>query len=347
MSAGDGGHGLPPGGAAADERWMQRALDLAVRGRGRTSPNPLVGCVLVRDGREVGAGFHERAGGPHAEVVALAQAGDRARGATAYVTLEPCAHTGRTGPCADALQVAGVSRVVAAMADPNPVAAGGCDRLRAAGVAVDVGVLGDRAARQNEVHLHAVSTGRPFVTAKAAASIDGRVAAADGTSRWLTGEAARSQGHRLRAEADAVVVGSGTVLADDPELTVRLPGYDGPPPLRVVLDRRGRVAAGARVLDDRAPSVVLGCDLPEVLKDLWDREVRAVLVEGGPTVLSAFLDAGLVDRLVVHVAPLLLGPAARPVVDTGPSGLAGAVRWRLDDLTRAGDDVLATYHPDR
>lgn len=346
MATRDGGSGLPSAGAA-DERWMARALELAERGRGRTSPNPLVGCALVRDGRAVGEGYHARAGGPHAEVAALEQAGEAARGATAYVTLEPCAHTGRTGPCVDALVDAGVARVVVALADPNPVAAGGTERLRSAGIAVDTGVLEARAARQNEVHLHAVATGRPFVTAKAATSLDGRVAAADGTSRWLTGEPARAGAHALRAEADAVVVGSGTVLADDPQLTVRLPGYDGPQPLRVVLDRRGRVPATARVLDGSAPSLVLGAELPEALKELWERDVRAVLVEGGPTVLTAFLAAGLVDRLVVHLAPLLLGPAARPVVDAGPSGLDDATRWRLARIDRADDDVLATYYPAR
>ena len=240
---------------APSARWMRRALDLAERGRWTVSPNPLVGCVLVRDGEVVGEGWHERAGQAHAEVRALDQAGDRARGADVYVTLEPCAHQGRTGPCSAALLRAGVARVFVALADPNPLAAGGGEALRAAGIAVEVGLGQDEARRQNEVFLHALATGRPLVVVKAAVSLDGRIAAADGTSRWLTGEAARQRVHRLRAEVDAVVVGSGTVLADDPALTCRLEG--APQPLRVVLDGRGRTPPDASLLDAAAPTLVL------------------------------------------------------------------------------------------
>ena len=340
-------HSRPQTVDRADERWMARALQLAENGRGSVSPNPLVGCVVVRSGRVVGEGHHERPGAPHAEVVALADAGAEAAGATAYVTLEPCDHFGRTAPCTQALLDAGIVRVVAALADPNPEAAGGTERLEARGVQVDVGVLAEQAARQNEVFLHTVATGRPFVTAKAATSLDGRIAAADGSSRWLTGEETRRLAHELRAAADAVLVGSGTVLADDPQLTVRLDGRSGEQPLRVVLDRRSRVPASARVLDGAAPTVVLGADLPEALKELWDRDVRAVLVEGGARVLSAFLDADLVDKLVLHVAPLLLGPAGRPLTETGPSTLAEAGRWQLADVDRCDDDVVATYYPRR
>jgi diaminohydroxyphosphoribosylaminopyrimidine deaminase / 5-amino-6-(5-phosphoribosylamino)uracil reductase len=333
----------------ADEQWMRRALELAAKGRGTTSPNPMVGCVLVRDGALVAEGWHAVAGGPHAEAAALAAAGARAAGATAYVTLEPCAHVGRTGPCAPALVDAGVRRVVVALADPNPQAAGGTDLLRAAGVEVEVGVCAEEAARLNEVFLHGIATGRPFVIAKAAVSLDGRIAAADGTSQWLTGETARRRAHQLRAEVDAVLVGSGTVLADDPQLTCRLPGFDRGQPLRVVLDRRGRVTRAHRVLDTAADTVVLGedaRDLTTVLRTLWDREVRSLLVEGGAKVLHSFLVEGLVDRLDVHVAPLLLGDAGRPLL-AGPwaETLAEAPRFVLDNLERAGEDTLLSLRP--
>jgi diaminohydroxyphosphoribosylaminopyrimidine deaminase / 5-amino-6-(5-phosphoribosylamino)uracil reductase len=245
----------PQAAPVEDSRWMRRALELAERGRWTVSPNPLVGCVLVRDGEVVGEGWHFRAGGPHAEVAALEAAGELAAGATAYVTLEPCGHAGRTGPCTQALLAAGVSRVVAAIPDPHPEAGGGAAMLRADGVRVDVGVLAEEARRQNAVFLHGVAAGRPYVTLKLAVSLDGRIAAADGTSRWLTGPQARRHAHALRAEADAVAVGSGTVLADDPLLTVRLDGYAGPQPLRVVLDRRVRTRPSHRVHEASAPTL--------------------------------------------------------------------------------------------
>ena len=324
---------------------MRRALALAERGRSTVSPNPLVGCVLVAGEQIVGEGFHERAGGPHAEVAALAAAGDRAQGATAFVTLEPCDHTGRTGPCTQALIAAGISRVVVATADPNPEAAGGAATLRAAGVAVELGLLGDLARAQNEVFLFGLTHQRPFVIAKIAASLDGRIAAADGTSRWLTGPAARRRVHQLRAEVDAVLVGSGTVLADDPELTVRLDGATAAPPLRVVIDRRGRVGTHHRVTNDAAPTLIAAePTLDAVLAGLHARGVRSVLVEGGSEVLAAFLRDGLVDRLHVHLAPVLLGEQGRPVV-AGPwaSTLADAPRLSLSSVEREGDDVLLTY----
>lgn len=335
-----------------DEAAMRRALDLAARGRMTVSPNPMVGCVVVADGQIVGEGFHERAGGPHAEIEALAAAGEQAWGATAYVTLEPCDHTGRTGPCTAALLEAGVGRVVVATPDPNPEAAGGADTLRAAGVAVEVGLLGDAARRQNRAFLTAVATGRPFVRAKAAVSLDGRIAAADGTSQWLTGPEARERVHRLRAEVDAVVVGSGTVLADDPALTCRLDGYDGEQPLRVVLDRRGRVSSDARVMAGggrrKGPAAVILSepDLDAVLKTLWDNDVRSVLVEGGAAVLHAFLAQGLVDELELHVAPVLLGEAGRPLL-VGPwaTTLDAAPRFRLEDVVQAGDTAVLTLAP--
>jgi diaminohydroxyphosphoribosylaminopyrimidine deaminase / 5-amino-6-(5-phosphoribosylamino)uracil reductase len=331
----------------SDEQWMRRALELAERGRGTTTPNPMVGCVLVRDGAVVAEGWHEFAGGPHAEVVALQDAGARAAGTTAYVTLEPCNHVGRTGPCAPALLEAGVARVVVALADPNPQASGGLDVLAAGGVEVEVGVGAEEARRQNEVFLHGIATGRPLVVAKAAVSLDGRIAAADGTSQWLTGEAARRRAHQLRAEVDAVLVGSGTVLADDPHLTCRLPGFRGRQPLRVVLDRRGRVTDAHRVRDDSAETLVLtDADLPAVLKVLWDRDVRSVLVEGGSQVLHSFLSDGFVDRLQIHVAPVLLGDRGRPLL-AGPwaATLADVPRFMLDGVEQAGDDALLSLRP--
>lgn len=366
----------PADGPAGDERWMRRALALAERGRWTVSPNPLVGCVLVRDGQAVGEGWHGHAGGPHAEIAALEAAGERARGATAYVTLEPCAHEGRTGPCTVALIEAGVRRVVVAAADPHPEAAGGADALRLAGVEVELGLLAAEAGRQNEVFLHGLATGRPFVTLKLAVSLDGRIAAADGSSRWLTGDEARERAHGLRAEADAVLVGSGTVLADDPHLTVRIDGYRGRQPLRVVLDRRGRTRPSHRVHDRSAPTlcaVGADCDrgaraalgsagvplvevpadagdggLRTVLDALWARRVRSVLVEGGASVAGAFLTAGLVDRLVAHVAPLLLGPTGRPAVEGLLVGtLERAPRWDLADVEQVGGDAILTGYPSR
>lgn len=366
---------------------MRRALDMAERGRGTVSPNPLVGCVLVVDDEVVGEGWHAVPGGPHAEIVALQAAGARAAGAVAYVTLEPCAHTGRTGPCAEALLTAGVSGVVAALQDPNPVAAGGADRLRAAGVPVRLGVLAAEAARQNRVFLHTLATGRPFTVLKSAVSLDGRIAAADGTSQWLTGPAARERAHLLRAEADAVLVGSGTVLADNPRLTVRLPGYRGHQPLRAVLDGRGRVPPNARVFGAEAPTLLLtslgaasaarrrlseamgereaangqvhdinvvavpagpdgALDLHAVLAELYRRDVRSVLVEGGAAVAGALLKAGLIDELVCHLAPLLLGERGRPLLAGDLVGtLADAQRFQPVDVEVVGPDVLLTLTP--
>jgi diaminohydroxyphosphoribosylaminopyrimidine deaminase/5-amino-6-(5-phosphoribosylamino)uracil reductase len=361
----------------AEHAAMRRAVDLAARGRRTVAPNPTVGCViLVSDsagGTTVaGEGWHERAGGPHAEIAALAAAGDLARGATAVVTLEPCAHHGRTPPCTDALLAAGIARVVIAVLDPNPAAAGGAEILRAAGVSVETGVAAEEAADGNAPWLTVVRTGRPFVTWKYAATLDGRVAALDGSSRWITSPRARADVHRLRAEHDAVAVGIGTVLADDPQLTVRGvegasgpgpgPGGPGGQPLRVVVDSRGRTPAGARVLDGAAPTLVAvgpgarppagadtvvlppapgGLDLPALLADLLARDCRSVLLEGGPTLAGSFIEAGLVDRIVGYLAPALLGgPAAYPVLGgSGAAGIADATRLRLTDVTRVGPDL--------
>lgn len=359
----------------ADERWMRHALALASGSARAVRPNPLVGCVLVRAGEVAGEGRTAPPPGPHAEVVALRAAGDDARGATAYVTLEPCAHTGRTPPCTEALLSAGVARVVVAARDPHPLAAGGAERLREQGVEVTTGIAEDAARHQLRVFLHEVAHCRPFVTLKAAVSLDGRIAAADGSSQWLTGPAARARAHALRAEVDAILVGSGTALADDPRLTVRLgdateAGAE-PPPLRVLLDGRGRVTGG-HLLDGTAPTLVVTAagpehpaagrtnvdvvtvarngggrlDLPSALALLHDRGVRHLLVEGGAAVAGDLARRGLVDELVIHLAPLLLGGGGRPLVEgDGIATLAGAFRFVPTAVGRADDDTLLTLAP--
>ncbi len=324
---------------------MRAALAASTAVLGTTSPNPAVGAVVLdADGALVGTGASAPPGGPHAEVRALAQAGDRARGGTAVVTLEPCRHTGRTGPCTTALLEAGVARVVVACADPTALAGGGAQLLRDAGLDVVTGVLEDDAALGPlEGWLTAQATGRPFVTWKYAATLDGRSAAADGTSRWITGESARADVHRLRAEVDAVLVGVGTVLADDPQLTVR--PDPGRQPLRVVLDRTGRTPPSARVHDGAAETLVLDAPPREALVALQERGVVSVLLEGGPTLAGAFLAEGLVDRVVGYVAPALLGDGLPALVGAGVGTIKDAVRLRLDDVARFGDDVRLVLRP--
>ncbi|MGN6331780.1 MAG: bifunctional diaminohydroxyphosphoribosylaminopyrimidine deaminase/5-amino-6-(5-phosphoribosylamino)uracil reductase RibD [Motilibacteraceae bacterium] len=335
---------------------MRRAIELAARGGPATRPNPEVGCVVLdAAGQVAGEGWHERAGAPHAEVVALAAAGSRARGGTAVVTLEPCAHTGRTGPCTRALLDAGVARVVYAVADPTALAGGGAQVLAAAGVDVVGGLLAAEAAQGNERWLTSVREQRPWTTWKFAATLDGRSAAADGTSRWITSPEARADVHRLRGEMDAVVAGVGTVLADDPQLTVRDVAVQpaGPQPLRVVVDTEGRTPAGARVLDDAAPTWVataaeLGrgpdgrVDLVALAGELHRRGVQSVLLEGGPTLAGALLRVGLVDRVVGYVAPALLGAGPAALADAGIGTIADALRLELDDVTRIGADLRLT-----
>jgi len=330
-----------------DETAVRSALAASSRVFGTTSPNPPVGAVaLDPDGALVGSGASAPPGGPHAEVNALREAGERARGGTVAVTLEPCRHTGRTGPCTQALLAAGVRRVVVACPDPTKLAGGGAQELRAAGVEVVEGVLEDEAAHGPlEAWLTSQRTGRPYVTWKYAATLDGRSAAADGSSRWITGEPARADVHRLRAEVDAVLVGVGTVLADDPQLTVRTP--DGAPqpgrqPLRVVLDRSGRTPSGARVHDGAAETLVLDLEPLAALAELQARGVVSVLLEGGPVLAGAFLRAGLVDRVVGYVAPALLGAGPAALADAGVGTIKDAVRLRLDDVARLGDDVRLT-----
>ena len=331
---------------------MARARALGETVLGTTSPNPAVGAVVLdAGGRVVGEGATSPPGGPHAEVHALAQAGERARGGTAVVTLEPCAHTGRTGPCADALLAAGIARVVVAVPEPTALAVGGTARLRAAGVDVVEGVeQAEAEAGALAGWLTGVRESRPFVLWKVASTLDGRVAAADGTSRWVSGPDARAEVHRLRAGCDAVLVGSGTALLDDPQLTVR--DADGVPadrqPLRVVLDRRGRLPETARVLDGAAPTHVSRAGTPaELLAELFERDVRRVMLEGGPTLAAAFLRAGLVDEVVLHVAPKLLGAGATLVGDLGISTMGQALDLHVVGLTSLGGDVGLRLRPAR
>ncbi len=328
---------------------MRRALALAASPGVPTGPNPRVGCVLLGpDGGTVAEGHHRGAGTPHAEAAALAAAGENARGTTAVVTLEPCNHTGRTGPCAPALVAAGVVRVVYAQTDASPVAAGGADALRAAGVDVEGGLLAAEAGQLNPYWTFAVASGRPFVTLKTASTLDGRVAAADGSSRWITSAESRADAHRLRAEVDAVVVGTGTVLADDPHLTAREGGSDGPAlpaarqPLRVVVGTR-ELPPASRVLDDAAPTLVLRThDTASVLATLAGRDVQHVLVEGGPTLAGAFVASGLVDRVVAYVAPVLLGEGRPALGPAGIGSIGAALRLETEDVTRFGPDVRIT-----
>ncbi|THC51014.1 bifunctional diaminohydroxyphosphoribosylaminopyrimidine deaminase/5-amino-6-(5-phosphoribosylamino)uracil reductase RibD [Streptomyces sp. A1499] len=343
---------------------MRRALALSALGLGATSPNPVVGCVVLDASGEVaGEGWHQRAGGPHAEVNALRAAGGRARGGTALVTLEPCNHTGRTGPCAQALIEAGVARVVYAVSDPNPAATGGAETLRAAGISVEQGLCEAEAAEGNAAWLTSVRLGRPHVTWKYAATLDGRIAAADGTSRWITSAEARADVHRLRAECDAVVVGSGTQRADDPHLAVR--GVAGAvQPLRVVVDTSGTaVTPGARVLDDAAPTLIAvaddvtpavtaetvrlrradgGLDVPALLDALHSRGVRSVLLEGGPTLAGAFVAAGAVDRVVGYLAPALLGAGPAALSGGGITTITQALRLDVSEIRRLGPDLRIT-----
>ncbi|MFD5030580.1 bifunctional diaminohydroxyphosphoribosylaminopyrimidine deaminase/5-amino-6-(5-phosphoribosylamino)uracil reductase RibD [Streptomyces sp. NPDC058405] len=346
---------------------MRRAVVLAARGLGSTRPNPVVGCVILdASGQLAGEGFHQRAGGPHAEIHALRAAGERARGGTAYVTLEPCDHTGRTGPCSQALVDAGVARVSYAVADPTPQATGGAGTLRAAGVTVERGLLAEEAEAGNVAWLTSVRRGRPHVVWKYAATLDGRIAAADSTSRWITSPEARADVHRLRAEADAVVVGSGTARSDDPHLAVR--GIKGAvQPLRVVVDTEATaVRPGARILDDAAPTLIAvaedadashlpevvrlpraahGLDIPALLAALHERGVRSVLLEGGPALAGSFVAAGAVDLVVGYLAPVLLGAGPTALADAGITTIAEALRLRMTESVRIGTDLRITAVP--
>ena len=313
---------------------MAAALTIAERGRGRTVPNPTVGCVMVADGRVVGRGWTQPGGRPHAEAMAIDQAGEKSRGATAYVTLEPCAHVSARGPaCADLLIAAGVSRVAYAIEDPDPrTAGGGAARLAAAGVAVTPGLLADAATRTAAGFLARQRTGRPYVTLKLATSLDGRIALPDGESRWITGPEARAHAHLERSRHEAILVGRGTMITDAPRLDVRLAGLEGRDPRRIVLSRR----------ENEHPEAWEAIPSPEAIATLDG--VDHLLVEGGAGTAAAFLRADLVDRLLLYRAPILIGEGRPALDDIGIRSLAGAHgRWRLRDARQLGSDRLEVY----
>jgi diaminohydroxyphosphoribosylaminopyrimidine deaminase/5-amino-6-(5-phosphoribosylamino)uracil reductase len=361
---------------------MRRALELAARGWGRVSPNPLVGCVLVRDGRVVAEGWHEGPGTEHAEAMALRLAGDRAAGATAFVTLEPCDHHGRTPPCARALIDAGVEGVIAATGDPNPIVDGsGFRALRDAGLTVEDGLFGQEAIRQNVAFRTHVRTGRPFVILKMASSLDGKAAARDGSSRWITGEEARADVQELRAWSDAIVVGSGTALADDPRLTIRDPAVAlARPPIRVVVDPSGRVPGDRRVFDAAAATLVAtteltptsrrqewvdagadvavldrdatgGVSLPALVEMLGKRDVQGLMLEGGPTLAWSAVRDGVVDQVVLYLAPMLVGGqgATGWLAGGGFAPIGRAASVDIVSIGYVGPDVkvVADVHRDR
>jgi len=358
-----------------DNKYMKRALNLARLAQGRTSPNPIVGAVLVKDGEVVGEGYHLRAGRPHAEINALNQAGEQARDATLYVTLEPCSHYGKTPPCVDAVIAAGVKRVVVAILDPNPRVAGqGVNRLRKAGIEVRVGVLEEEARRNNEFFFKYITWGIPFVTLKSAMTLDGKIATYTGDSRWVTGEDSRRFVHQLRNVYDAILVGIGTVIKDDPLLNTRLEVEGRRDPVRVILDEKlqlpldSQIAASAAqqstlvftsnqaseeraaLLEDRGIKVIAidsdGDKLPldAVLKALGKREIMSLLVEGGGQVNASFLKAGLVDKVYWFIAPKLCGGnrAPSPVGGRGVARMAEAVRLTSYNIDRFQEDILIT-----
>jgi diaminohydroxyphosphoribosylaminopyrimidine deaminase/5-amino-6-(5-phosphoribosylamino)uracil reductase len=361
--------------SANDHALMARALRLAERGLFTTQPNPRVGCVIARDGEVIGEGWHERAGEPHAEVFALRAAGTRARGATAYVTLEPCAHHGRTPPCADALIEAGIARVVAACEDPNPHTNGsGLRRLREAGIAVQSGLMRETAGELNRGFFSRIECGRPWVRVKLAMSLDGRTALGSGASKWITGEAARADVQRWRARSSAILTGAGTARADDPRLTVRLPeGKAFQPPLRIVLDAKlDSLPAGANLLDGSAATLVLHApdatprdrrharaelaavpvdaqgrfDLVALMHWLAQREVNELQVEAGPSLCGALFDAELADELLLYVAPVLLGDLARPLLHLPAlHDMAARKALRVVDQRMLGTDIRLLLRP--
>ncbi|PKH70156.1 bifunctional diaminohydroxyphosphoribosylaminopyrimidine deaminase/5-amino-6-(5-phosphoribosylamino)uracil reductase RibD [Stenotrophomonas sp. Betaine-02u-21] len=356
--------------SALDHLHMASALRLAERAAYTTRPNPMVGCVIAHGEQVVGHGWHQRAGGPHAEVFALREAGEQARGATAYVTLEPCAHFGRTPPCALALIEAGVSRVVAALRDPFPqVDGGGFDLLRAAGIEVHEGLMAMQARELNRGFLSRVERGRPWVRVKLAASLDGRTAMADGSSKWITGPAAREDVQHWRARAGAILTGADTVLADDPMLTVRLPGVDVQPPLRVVLDARLRSLECTRVREGGAPTLYLHdpaitapdaadaqfasvpsvggrLDLGAVLALLAAQGVNEVHTEAGATLAGALMSGGWIDELLLYQAPTLLGEQGLPLLSgLGIQAMTQQLRMQVIEQTRVGEDQRVLLRP--
>lgn len=359
--------------SAIDHAMMAHALQLAERGAYTTRPNPMVGCVIARKDKIVGEGFHVRAGEAHAEVNALAQAGEKARGATAYVTLEPCAHMGRTPPCADALVAAGITRVVAACRDPYASVDGeGFRKLMASGVLTETGLMQEAGRELNRGFFSRIERGRPWVRVKLAMSLDGRTGLASGESKWITSRAARADVQTWRARSSAILTGSGTVLADDPQLTARL-SDDSPvqAPLRVVLDTRGRLTSRQRVFDDAAPTLAVhaldiipdyadaiaafavprddeGLDLHATLSQLAQREINEVQVEAGATLCGALFRDGLVDELLLYIAPVLLGDKGRPLLaGLGINLMSDRHNLRLIDTRQLGPDLRLLLRPER
>ena len=354
-----------------DEQYMRQALDLARNGRGRTSPNPVVGAVIVKDEMVVGRGWHQKAGTAHAEIHALAEAGSAAKNATIYVTLEPCCHQGRTGPCTEAILAAGIERVVVAMVDPNPLVAGcGISRLRERGLTVDTGVLSDEAAQLNAPFIKWISCSMPFVTMKNGISLDGKIATQTGESRWITGAESRLEVHRMRNMSDAIITGIGTVLADDPELTTRLP-EGGKSPVRVVLDRMARTPVGAKILNIQAAPTIIAVsaaspqerrdalaaagaevlivpetegklDLAFLLRSLGQRCLTNVMVEAGGSLNSSFLFGNYVDKVVLFIAPKIIGGsgAPGPYGGTGCCALSDAVELEDMIVRHLGEDLM-------
>ncbi len=348
-----------------DRDYMERALALAELAKGRTSPNPLVGCVVVKDDEIIGEGYHEKAGEPHAEVVALRDAGD-VSDATVFVTLEPCCHEGRTPPCVDLLRERKPKRVIAAMEDPNPKVAGcGIEALREAGVDVSVGLLEDQARVQNEVFIKYITTGLPFVVAKCGMSLDGKIATRTGDSRWVTGEESRKQVHQIRNQVDAILVGSRTVMLDDPSLTTRLPQDNTKDPIRVILDSSEYLGSDRKVftIESNAPTWIAvaekreiegvdeiikvptgsgGLDIEFLMRELARREVTSVLIEGGGTTLGSAFESGIVDKVMFFVAPKIIGgrEAVSAVDGIGSEMMADAVQLERMQATAVGNDIL-------
>ena len=354
--------------AQKDERYMKQALQLARKGMGQVSPNPLVGAVLVRAGKVIAKGFHRQFGGDHAERDAIKRAKGSVRNATLYVTLEPCCHWGKTPPCTDAVIEAGIKRVVIATLDPHPQVAGkGARQLRDHGIEVVVGVLEEEAQRLNEAFFYYTRTGLPFITVKYAQSLDGRIATARGASRWISSEEAQAFVHHVRVEHDAIMVGIGTVLADDPQLTVRL--VKGRNPLRICLDSRLRMPVNARVLQGGGRTLIVTTegnaqdkiaaiqstggevliaqrgldervDLRSMMQNLGEMGIASILVEGGKEVITSLLQGGLVNRMVVITAPLIIGKGIEAIGDLGILDLGGAIRFSSCEVTRMGEDVV-------
>lgn len=364
----------------ADERFMQMAIDLACQARGRTSPNPMVGAVLVSDGIVIGTGYHKKAGAPHAEAVALNQAEENAKGSTLYVNLEPCSHYGRTPPCVEAIIKAGVRKVVAAIADPNPLVSGqGFKRLSEAGVMVKTGVMAEKAYRLNEIFIKYVLTQQPFVLMKTAMTLDGKIATREGFSRWITGEKARHSVHCLRDQVDAIVVGIDTILKDDPSLTTRLGGREESDAVRVVVDSKARLPLDAKVvsLESRVPTVLATTDLapPDRLKTLEQhgidilklpgergrvsigaliealgkREITSLILEGGGELNYSFLEQGYIDKIYFFVAPLLCGGVNAPTPLKGRGARTLQDSWVVEDLQlkKLDQDFLFIGYPVR